>query len=325
MAATEAITQLANQYMGELDEMKRETLALRDTLLAKVDVFEFEVQQYQQQLNELQPVVNQQKDELILTLKDQSELSGIDNTKLAATFTWTSIMLFGMTIGFILSKYILAPVLSLFISGFYAALAAYAVIPAVAYYYLAMPAEGDVKELDTFRRHCLLGVAFVEVGCVFGMLNGFLFSERAIPGLPPPAPLAAFAIGIGPLVASSFIANFFLFDESSVMKILIFFAPIKFDNSSDRMKLMAVTLGGAFAADLVMGFATGLSTGFLILALLYTAAGFVVLQVYLKKGNGEAATHIYQLAFLVAVIYSQGIAYSLLSQDANESSSSSTE
>ncbi|KHN84149.1 hypothetical protein Tcan_17939 [Toxocara canis] len=288
MAATEAITQLANQYMGELDEMKRETLALRDTLLAKV-------QQYQQQLNELQPVVNQQKDELILTLKDQSELSGIDNTKLAATFTWTSIMLFGMTIGFILSKYILAPVLSLFISGFYAALAAYAVIPAVAYYYLAMPAEGDVKELDTFRRHCLLGVAFVE-----GMLNGFLFSERAIPGLPPPAPLAAFAIGIGPLVASSFIAN-------------------------DRMKLMAVTLGGAFAADLVMGFATGLSTGFLILAVLYTAAGFVVLQVYLKKGNGEAATHIYQLAFLVAVIYSQGIAYSLLSQDANESSSSSTE
>lgn len=30
-------------------------------------------------------------------------------------------------------------------------------------------------------------------------------------------------------------------------------------------------------------------------------------------------THIYQLAFLVAVVYSQGIVYSLLSVDASES------
>lgn len=54
------------------------------------------------------------------------------------------------------------------------------------------------------------------------------------------------------------------------------------------MKLMAVTLGGALATDLAIGMAAGLSAGFLLLAVLYTAVGYVVLQLYLKKGNGEA-------------------------------------
>lgn len=76
-------------------------------------------------------------------------------------------MLSGMTVGLVITKYALAPVLSLFISGFYATLAAYAVVPALAYYYFTGPAEGDTKELDIYRRHCLLGIAIAEVGEVF--------------------------------------------------------------------------------------------------------------------------------------------------------------
>uniref|UniRef100_A0A915BK02 Uncharacterized protein n=2 Tax=Parascaris univalens TaxID=6257 RepID=A0A915BK02_PARUN len=282
MVTMEPVMQLANQYRDEFEVVKRQTLTLGDTISAKA-------QRYQQELNQMQPVINQQKDELISTLQDQSALSGIDNVKMTATFVWTGIMLSGMTVGFIVSKYALAPLLSLFISGFYATLAAYVVLPAIAFYYFTGPAEGDAKELDIYRRHCLLGIAVAE-----GVLNGFLFCQRIIPGLPPPAPLTAFAIGIGSQAGASFIGN-------------------------DRMKLMAVTLGGALAADLAIGIATGLSAGFLLLALLYTAVGYVVLQLYLKKGNGEAMTHIYQLAFLVAIVCSQGIVYSLLSVDASQS------
>uniref|UniRef100_A0A0M3IDJ4 Membrane spanning protein n=1 Tax=Ascaris lumbricoides TaxID=6252 RepID=A0A0M3IDJ4_ASCLU len=238
MVTIEPVMQLANQYKDEFEEIKKQTLTLGDTISAKA-------QRYQQELNQMQPVINQQKDELISTLQDQSALSGIDNVKMTATFIWTGIMLSGMTVGLIVTKYALAPVLSLFISGFYATLAAYVVLPAMAFYYFTGPAEGDAKELDVYRRHCLLGIAIAE--------------------------------------------------------------------------LMAVTLGGALATDLAIGMATGLSAGFLLLAVLYTAVGYVVLQLYLKKGNGEAMTHIYQLAFLVAVVYSQGIVYSLLSVDASES------
>ncbi|VDM44984.1 unnamed protein product [Toxocara canis] len=255
MATMEPIAQLANQYMEEFEELKKQTLTLGDTLSVKA-------QQYQQELNQLQPVINQQKDELISTLQDQSELSGVDKAKMTATFTWTGVMLAGMGVGFILSKYALAPVLSLFISGFLATIAAYAVLPALAYYYFAGPVEGDSKELDAYRRHCLLGVAIAE-----GALNGLLFCQRVIPGLPPPASLTAFAIGIGSQAGSTFIGN-------------------------DRTKLMAVTLGGALGADMAMGIATGLSAGFLMLALLYTAVGFVILQVYLKKGNSEAVCNL---------------------------------
>lgn len=115
----------------------------------------------------MQPVINQQKDELISTLQDQSALSGIDNVKMTATFIWTGIMLSGMTVGLIVTKYALAPVLSLFISGFYATLAAYVVLPAMAFYYFTGPAEGDAKELDVYRRHCLLGIAIAEVRLSF--------------------------------------------------------------------------------------------------------------------------------------------------------------
>uniref|UniRef100_A0A0M3JJ07 Aa_trans domain-containing protein n=1 Tax=Anisakis simplex TaxID=6269 RepID=A0A0M3JJ07_ANISI len=123
----------------------------------------------------LQPVINQQKDELLVSLQDQSELSGIDSNKLTATFTWTGIMLVGMSAAFIITKYLLAALLSLFISGFYATVAAYVVVPVLAYYYFAAPVEGDAKELDTYRRHSLLGVAIAEVRPFHSSLISFEF------------------------------------------------------------------------------------------------------------------------------------------------------
>lgn len=53
------------------------------------------------------------------------------------------------------------------------------------------------------------------------------------------------------------------------------------------MKLIAVTMGTSLAIHLGMGMATGYSLGFLALTLLYAAAGFGMLQMYLKYGDGD--------------------------------------
>ncbi|VDK55530.1 unnamed protein product [Anisakis simplex] len=217
-----------------------------------------QVKEYQAKLNEMQPVINERKDEMIAMIKDQSALSDIDNSKLSAVFVWAGVMLFAMSVAFILSKCILSSIIGLFVTKFYGIILAYTIMPALAYYYITTPIEGDANLVDRLRRFRLLGVALAE-----GALNGFLLCERAIPGVPPPASLCAFSVGLMPVLASSTIGN-------------------------DRMKLIGVTVGGAFVMDLAIGCVTGLSAGFLVLCVLYSAAGFVILQIYLKKGKAEA-------------------------------------
>ncbi|VDK54793.1 unnamed protein product [Anisakis simplex] len=69
---------------------------------------------------------------------------------------------------------------------------------------------------------------------------------------------------------------------------------------------------------MAIGMATGISAGFLVLILLYTIVGFATLQVYLKKGNADTLTNVYQLSYLIGVVFSQGLVYALFSVDASD-------
>uniref|UniRef100_A0A915ACE3 Uncharacterized protein n=1 Tax=Parascaris univalens TaxID=6257 RepID=A0A915ACE3_PARUN len=276
----DSVSYLSNQYRSEFNDLRRRTLQLSDAFVSKARACH-------EQLKDIQPVISKEKDELLATLQDQSEIATLDRNRMLATFTWTGVMLTGMTAGCIFSRYVLAPFLSFFTSEFYASLAAYVILPFIAFRYFTGPVVGEFSEVDKIRRHNLLAIAVAE-----GVLKGYLFSQRFLPGVAPFSFIAPFSIGFGCQLASSYISN-------------------------DRMKLIAVTMGTSLAIHLGMGMATGYSLGFLALTLLYAAAGFGMLQMYLKYGDGDHKTHAYQVAYMLAVVYSQAIVFTLFTVDAN--------
>ncbi|KHN76505.1 hypothetical protein Tcan_08246 [Toxocara canis] len=275
------VVYLSNQYKIEFNDLRQRTLQLSDSLYAKACA-------YQEQLRDIQPAINREKDELLATLQDQSEITAMDHDRMLATFTWAGVMLTGMTAGCIFARYMLAPLLSFFVSEFYASIAVYLVAPYIAFRYFTGPIEGDFKEVDRYRRHSLLALS-----TVVGVLKGFLFSGRVLPGIAPPSFIAPLSIGVVSLFASPYIAN-------------------------DRMKMLAVTVGTSVAVHLCVGMTAGFSLGFVVLMIAYAVAQFGMVQMYLKYGDGDNKTHAYQVAYLLAVVYSQAVVFSLFTMDANQ-------
>uniref|UniRef100_A0A915CIH3 Uncharacterized protein n=1 Tax=Parascaris univalens TaxID=6257 RepID=A0A915CIH3_PARUN len=275
------IKQLLEQYKLELDaevsRAKQWSVTFQDDINKKV-------QFYQQHLNNLQPLIETKKGEMMNLLLDQSPTEQLDIAKLMATFIWTGVLLLTTTIGGVLGGTILKSILSLFVSGFYAFLAAYMLLPAMAWYYLQQPADNDRS-----RRHALLAFSLLE-----GLATGFVLSERALTGPPPLAAITPLVIGFGAQMGASFIAI-------------------------DRKKLLGVTLGGGLLIHLSLGVIVGVSLPYLLLSLLYTAIGFVAIQHYIKHVKKETAfTHEYQLSFVLAVLMSQALIYFIFGGDPNE-------
>ncbi|VDK27689.1 unnamed protein product [Anisakis simplex] len=86
---------------------------------------------------------------------------------------------------------------------------------------------------------------------------------------------------------------------------------------SERLRLVAFTVGTSLLVHLGFGVFNGFTLGFVALTILYGAIGYGMLQLYLKYGDGEDKTHSYQLAYLLAVVYSQAFVFSLFTVDAN--------
>ncbi|VDK26722.1 unnamed protein product [Anisakis simplex] len=147
--------------------------------------------------------MNEERDKLLATLSDRSQISNLDAAQMMSTFTWAGVMLTGMTTGCIFTRYLLSPILSLFVSPFYVAAFAYIAMPLIAIQYSTGPIEGDFKEVDRSRRHDLLTISIVE-----GMLKGFLFSDRYMPGMAPFSFITPLCIGILAPFASPYIAKF---------------------------------------------------------------------------------------------------------------------
>lgn len=116
-----------------------------------------------QQLSGLQQELLRQRDEIIVTIRDtRSALPDLDTVKLLGAFSWVSVMLLGLSIGAVLGGILFSPLVGFFMSGSDAALIAYLILPAAAFYCLQLPTE-VTEENDLLRRHALFLFAAVEV------------------------------------------------------------------------------------------------------------------------------------------------------------------
>uniref|UniRef100_A0A1I7W3C9 t-SNARE coiled-coil homology domain-containing protein n=1 Tax=Loa loa TaxID=7209 RepID=A0A1I7W3C9_LOALO len=169
-----------------------------------------------------------------------------------------------------------------------ATLLAYFILPLTVYYFLQLPLE-ITETNDLFRRHMLFSFAIFE-----GLLIGYLFSDKNLIGIPPIAALTPIAIGLIPHFGSTIIGE-------------------------DHAKLICLTIGGGFILHLSMGIIIDLSLPYLLLATLYGIIGFAILQLYVNNtGKDFTITHIYQLAFIYAVIISQALIYIIFGFDTKE-------
>ncbi|VDM48176.1 unnamed protein product [Toxocara canis] len=167
----EAVKRLSNKYQSEFDD---EIDRLKQWSANFKEDINKEVLFYEQQLTDLHPFISAKKDEFMSCLLDLSPVEQLDTEKLMATFIWTGILLIATTIGGLLGGMILKPILSLVVGGFFVFLAAYFVLPSMAWHYLHKPikhnAENDCKCRHTLVVFCLLEVCF-DV-CLDEMLNG---------------------------------------------------------------------------------------------------------------------------------------------------------
>ncbi|MFH4981294.1 hypothetical protein AB6A40_008003 [Gnathostoma spinigerum] len=152
----DTLVELTNKYKLEaveaIDKFKASSATLQDDLQAKV----------QSTLNQLQPLIDQSKEELISSIQDQSPSLDLNVKRLTETYMWTSVLLIGLTAGAILGGVVLPGIIGLFVSGFYAAIIAYGVLPVAAIYYLRQPLEASAEN-DMKRRHQLLLFSATEV------------------------------------------------------------------------------------------------------------------------------------------------------------------
>ncbi|VDK28589.1 unnamed protein product [Gongylonema pulchrum] len=281
----DSVLQLVNQYRNEFQygygSLRKNVASICQGLANK--------NRPHQNLSRLQQELLKQRDEMLATIKDtQSVLPELDTTKLMGAFSWMGIMLLGLSIGAIVGGILLQPVLELFISGVDAALIAYLILPAAAFYCLQLPIDAN-EQNDLLRRHALFLFAVFE-----GLLTGYIFANRGLIGVPPLAALTPMAIGLFPHIGQSTIGK-------------------------DRMKLICMAIGGGMMLHLCMGTIVDLSLPYFLLAGLYALIGFAVLQLYVNSaGKDLALTHMYQLSFVCAVIFSQALVYAVFGLDEKE-------
>ncbi|KAM3715753.1 putative membrane protein [Dirofilaria immitis] len=230
-----------------------------------------------------------QRDEMMITIQDtQSTLQNLDTTKLMKAFSWMAIMLLGLNFGAFFGGFLFMPLLGFFISSSDAILLAYFILPLTVYYFLCLPMEDSAKN-DLLRRHVLFFFAAFE-----GLLTGYIFSNKDLISMPPIAALTPMAIGLIPHFGSSAIGK-------------------------DHVKLICLTIGGGFLLHLIFGIIIDLSLPYLLLTGLYGLIGFAILQLYVNNaGKDHTSTHIYQLSFICAVIFSQAFIYEMFGLDEKE-------
>lgn len=157
----------------------------------------------------------------------------------------------GFLIAFGLGAYVLAPLANLVLARVEAGTVAYAVLPVAFYNHLIY---GE-KETDELRRTHLLNFALAE-----GLLVGFALSGRYLASLQPAAFLTPLCIGLSVQLVAPKLGN-------------------------NRAAVFGACLGSAITVQLAFGLSLGLSFPYLLLTLLYAAAGFATLQLFLKFAN----------------------------------------
>uniref|UniRef100_A0AC34RPT4 Uncharacterized protein n=1 Tax=Panagrolaimus sp. JU765 TaxID=591449 RepID=A0AC34RPT4_9BILA len=277
----EAVIEVAKKYRGEFEEtyegLRKRATELQGELTGQV-------QQYQEKLQQLQPSIQQQRDELLNVLQDvQTPVEDKDaTTKLMEALLWTATMQFAYQFSSVFIGGLFSSVIGLFFSGFGAFLLAYAILPALVATHVK---NSNNNESDVSLRFKILGFAVIE-----GILNGYLISDRYL-GVWQPLPFVPTAV-------------------------IAALAPLAFDKfGKARTTFLGATVGAGFGTLFVLGLFTGnLSMAYLLISIFYAAIGFVTIQFFLKyfAGNKEQAAYYVQLGVFIASLYASGLVYLLL-------------
>ncbi|KAI6212788.1 hypothetical protein M3Y94_00070300 [Aphelenchoides besseyi] len=275
-SSAEPVIQLAQKYRAEF-EQTYDGLRQRSAQLS--ERAKQHLQQFQDQAKDLQPLAQQKKEELAKIVADMSPVEGLQTARLLDTYAWTAVLLFTYSLVSTLTTYLLAPFVGMVLDGLPSAVLAYALVPYVAYKHVQQQA-GD----DGTLRFKLLAFAAVE-----GLLIGNLFADRTLSTAGPLTFLTPLAIGIGAQLTEGKLGN-------------------------SRQALLGATVGSGLALHLVFGLLSSqLSFAYFLLALAYSACGFVSLQIYLKYqlSDQNAPTHLYQFGVFCGVVAAQAVVLAL--------------
>lgn len=276
----EPVIEVVKKYRGEFEEtfdgLRKRATQIQTDLTG-------EIGKYQEKLQQLQPAIQQQRDDLLNVVKDvESPVEDKEATsKLMETLMWTSLVQFSYFFASIFIGGLFASVIGLVCDTFGTFVLAYVVLPTYALYYAKTNPDGDN---DVTIRFKILAFAVIE-----GILNGFLLSDRHL-GVWQPLP----------------------FVPTAVIAALAPFAAEKFGKA--RTTFLGVTVGAAFGTLFVLGLLTGnLSMSYLTISLFYAIISFTTIQFFLKyyAGDKEHAAYYAQLGLFVAALWASGIVYFL--------------
>ncbi|CAD5231471.1 unnamed protein product [Bursaphelenchus xylophilus] len=237
-------------------------------LRQRVNVAEVQ-QRLQQQAAELQPTLNAKKDETVAALSEMGPVS-TPGSKVLEVFAWSTVLQFVFGLTSIISTIVLSPILGLFLESGSALLISLVLLPVLIYQHVSASSS------EASNRAKLLAFSAVE-----GLLVGFLLSQKYLPTAGPVMFLTPLTIA---LVAQ--------FGEGSL---------------GTRQVYLGATLGAGLGLHLVLGLITGLSFGYLLLSILYSAAGFVALQFALKDVSASNVQLILFMGILVSHILIFGL------------------
>lgn len=170
-------------------------------------------------------------------------------------FAWTTVLQAGFLIAFGIGAYVAAPLLNVVLGRTEAGVIAYIGLPAAFYNHLIY---GE-KESDDTRRYHLLNFAIAE-----GFLVGFALSGRYLATVQPIAFLTPLCISLTAQLVAPKLGN-------------------------NRAAVFGACLGSAISLQLVFGLSTGLSFPYFLLTLLYAAAGFATLQLFIKFASAVSS------------------------------------
>uniref|UniRef100_A0A0K0EN09 Chemotaxis protein n=1 Tax=Strongyloides stercoralis TaxID=6248 RepID=A0A0K0EN09_STRER len=224
----------------------------------------------QQKVDTITPTALEMKDHFISIITNFSETT-INYKEILTIMFWSSIMVLGCKIVATLTHYFLHPFVGLVFDGYTALYLTAIFIPVYVHFKQSREPLNDEK--SRFRLLAYAGIQGITVGYI--QMDSFLLSAD---------PYAFVGLAIMGLSA-------------------LFLYPIL---GGSRLNYLIGVVGSGFGFHFVLGLILGqLGFIYLLMALLYSAAAFILLQYYLQASSSKNLAHLYMYYNFVAVIYIQ--------------------
>uniref|UniRef100_A0A0N5BHH9 Protein YIPF3 n=1 Tax=Strongyloides papillosus TaxID=174720 RepID=A0A0N5BHH9_STREA len=253
------------------DEFQRNAIETGDTITITAREA---VSTVQQKVDSIAPTAIGFKDYFISVVTDFKETK-IHSNDILNIMLWSSILVLGSKITSTLSHFLLHPFIHLVFDGSTALYLSAIFIPV--YVHFKQSREPLSEEKSRFR---LLAYAGIQ-----GLIVGYIQQDSFLLFSDPFAFLGLAVMGLSAL----------------------FLHPVL---GESRLNYLVAVTGSGFAVHFVIGLLFGqLGFIYLLMALLYTAAAFILLQYYLNPAETKAMPHLYMYYNFIAVMYIQLVFY----------------